>query len=187
MNDRRDECVSPFAPSSPTRYSNKCDCSPAGANTPSQSLHLHSVAMQLAARPKKRFRRIRFAVSPSPSSAKHYSRSCGGRTDSLESAEAATTGARTRGGEWSVVGDRIRERLLRYRGAGDGERETKRTEREPSVCVSFFFSLSLIEGDASFEALFTFTYRGCTRFPNRVRTSRVNFGTDSVHHLPLRL
>ena len=167
MNDRRDECVSPFASifSHPV-FKQGAIASPAGANTPSQSLHFTAWPCN-SPHAQKRFRRIRFACIPSPSSAQHYSRSWRWKNGILSKVQRLPTNwsenAWRRNG--SVVGTGYESDFLRVSRSGDGERETKRTEREPSVVRGPFFFFVLYRRGRIVEALFTFTYRGCTRFP----------------------
>jgi hypothetical protein len=178
MNDRRDECVSSLCfLLVPPAFKQGRICVPSGRQYAESISALHSVAMQLAARPETlpsyTLRLYPLSIERSALLAQLAVE----ERNSLESAEAAYELERERvEEEWKRGRDRIRERLLE----GIEERRRRaRDEKDGEGTVSgtwafhFFCSATLLK---------RFLQRPPS-IPSRVHTSRVNFVTDSAHHL----
>lgn len=160
MNDRRDECVSPFASSLSHGYSSRlASVSLAGANTPNRSPHFTAWPCN-SPHVQKRFHLICFVCTLSPSSVQRCSRSWGWkngiRSKVLRRPTSWSANASKRNG--SAVGTGYESGFLRASKSGGGEHETKRMEREPSV-VRGLFLFSLWNGRIA-ETLCMFTDRG---------------------------
>ena len=126
MNDRRDECVSSFCSSLiPPAFKQGAACVPSGRQYTESISALHSVAMQLAARPETlpsyTLRLYPLSIERSALLAQLAVE----ERNSLESAEAAYELERERvEEEWKRGRDRIRERLL------EGIEERRRRARD---------------------------------------------------------
>jgi hypothetical protein len=179
MNDRRDECVSPHCFLFVQQHSNKVGfASLVGANTPNRSLPFTAWPCN-SPHVQKLFRHIRFAYTPSPSNVQRCSRSWRWKNGTLLRAQRRpmswSANASRRNG--SAVGTGYESGFLRASRSGGGEREMKRMGRELSVVRGLFFTF-LFEG----HIVEAFLQRPPS-IPSRVHTSRVNFVTDSAHHL----
>lgn len=148
---------------------------------------LHSVAMQLAARPETlpsySLRLYPLSLERSALLAQLEVE----ERNSLESAAAAYELERERvEEEWKRGRDRIRERLLE----GIEERRRRaRDEKDGEGTVSgalgpFFLLCVVVRGDAMLKVFWVQRPRS---IPNRVHTSHANFATGSAHRLPQRL
>ena len=168
MNDRRDECVLPLLPPYPTRVQTRWHpCPPSGRQYTESISALHSVAMQLAARPETLPSYTLRLYPLSLERSALLAQLAVEERNSLECAEAAYELERERvEEEWKRGRDRIRERLLE----GIEERRRRaRDEKDGEGTVSgaldvFFLSYSLfvVRGNAILKY---FEFRGCARFP----------------------
>ena len=162
MNDRRDECVSPLTSSLSHACSNEVASVPPSGRQYAESISaLHSVAMQLAARPETLPSYTLRLYPLSLERSALLAQLAVEERNSLESAEAAYELERERvEEEWKRGRDRIRERLLE----GIEERRRRaRDEKDGEGTVSgalgvFFFTIFRRNTQV-------FEFRGCARFP----------------------
>ena len=164
MNDRRDECVSSLCfLLVPSAFKQSVICIPSGRQYAESISALHSVAMQLAARPETLPSYTLRLYPLSLERSALLTQLAVEERNSLESADAAYDLERERvEEEWKRGRDRIRERLL------EGIEERRRRARdekdgEGTVSGTCAFFLILWEGHIA-EAFFFF-YRGRPRFP----------------------
>jgi hypothetical protein len=169
-------CLS-FASSLSTSIQTRWHCVPSGRQYAESISALHSVAMQLATRPETLPSYTLRLYPLSIERSALLEQLAVEERNSLESAEAAYELERERvEEEWKRGRDRIRERLL------EGIEERRRRARDEKDG----------EGTVSGTWAFYFCWRDTLlkiflqRQPStrsRVHTSRVNFVTDSAHHL----